>query len=203
MPSKSVTALTIVLSVAIWEIGLRQQLVSSVTAGSGEPAAKDNAELARMYSEDQADRSPKDGKPIDWRVVGPRDKERLKKMRELYSDGKLATGADYYHAAMLLQHSDAAADFLLAHELSVVAVSKGEERAKWLAAATEDRFLTNIGRPQRFGTQYRADGPDQPYRLCKVENGVTDGLRRAYNAPTLEQAKAREAEMNEKPAKSK
>jgi len=37
---------------------------------------KDNPELARLYQEDQSDRQPKDGKPIDWKVVDPRDKVR-------------------------------------------------------------------------------------------------------------------------------
>jgi hypothetical protein len=203
MRSKLVTALGVVLTVAVWEFAVRPCLVSPVVAQSDQPKAKDNEELARMYAEDQADRAPKDGKPIDWGVVGPRDKQRLKTMRELYNDGKLATAADYYHAAMLLQHSNTASDYLLAHELCVVAVAKGESRAKWLAAATEDRFLNKIGRPQRFGTQYRQDAPDPLLHLSPVEDGVTDRLRREYNAPTLDEAKALEAKLNEKLGKSK
>src|SRR5258708_34282421 len=100
---------------------------------------------------------------------------------------------------MVLQHSGKPGDFLLAHELCIVAIGKGEEQAKWLAAASEDRFLMNIGRPQRFGTQYRADKPNDPFRLYKVEDGVTDELRLAFKAPTLQKAKEREAQMNAKP----
>src|SRR5262249_23106860 len=67
----------------------------------------------------------------------------------------------------------------------IVAIAKGEENAKWLAAATEDRFLMNIGRPQRFATQYRSDGPNAEFKLYTVGPGVTDELRRALNVPTL------------------
>lgn len=74
---------------------------------------------------------------------------------------------------------------MLAHELCVVAISKGKLDAKWLAAASEDRFLMNIGRPQRFGTQYRADPVTAPYKLYTVDAGVTDELRRAASAPPL------------------
>jgi hypothetical protein len=89
-------------------------------------------------------------------------------------------------------------DFLLAHEFCVVALAKGEKEARWLAAATEDRFLMNLGRPQRFGTQYRSADPDDPVRLHKVGPGVTDGLRKEMGVPSLAEARGREAEMNEK-----
>ena len=112
----------------------------------------------------------------------------------------MKSGGDYYYAAMILQHSHEADDYLLAHELCIVAIGKGEARAKWLAAATEDRFLMDIGRPQRFGTQYRPEPPesDGPIRLYKVDAGVTDGLRREFKAPTLAEARAKEAMFNKK-----
>jgi hypothetical protein len=99
---------------------------------------------------------------------------------------------------MVLQHAPKPEDYLLAHELCVVAVSHGEARAKWLAAATEDRFLMNINRPQRFATQYRSEGPDGPLKLYTVDPAVTDGLRKALGVPTLAEAKKREAKLNEK-----
>jgi hypothetical protein len=99
---------------------------------------------------------------------------------------------------MVLQHGPAPEDYLLAHELCVVAVGKGEKRAAWLAAASEDRFLMSVGRPQRFGTQFRGDAPGGKIRLYKVDPGVTDNLRRAFGVPPLADAKAREAKLNEK-----
>jgi hypothetical protein len=164
----------------------------------GAQSQADNPELARMYTEDQSDR--KDADKIGWEKISARDATRLARAKELYQADALKTGADYYHTAMLLQHSHESSDYLLAHELCILAIAKGEERAKWLAAATEDRFLMDIGRPQRFGTQYRPEPPgsEGPIRLYKVDEGVTDTLRREFKAPTLAEAKAREAMFNKK-----
>ena len=170
------------------------------SAQAQSPTAKDNEELVRLHDEDQADRTPANAKDIDWAVVGPRDKARLARVKTLYMQNGLRTGGDYYHAAMILQHSEIADDFLLAHEFCVVAISKGknDKDTRWLAAASEDRFLMNIGRPQRFATQYRAIPSTAPFRLYKVDNGVTDELRRALDVPPLAKAKAMELEMNKK-----
>ena len=167
-------------------------------APAAPPAAVDDEELARLYKEDQADRRPPAGKEIDWSVVGPRDEARLKRVKELYAAGRLKTGADYYHAAMVLQHAAVPEDYLLAHELCVAAIAKGEERGKWLAAASEDRFLMNIGRPQRFGTQFRVSGPDGAWELYKMDEGVTDELRKALDVPPLADAKALVIKMSPK-----
>jgi hypothetical protein len=161
---------------------------------------KDNEELVRLYREDQADRAPASAKDIDWSVVGPRDKARLSRVKELYLQNNLHTGADYYRAAMILQHGDTPEDFLLAHEFCVVAIVKGknDKDTRWLAAASEDRFLMNIDRPQRFATQYRAEPVTAPFRLYRVDESVTDELRRALSAPSLAKARAREVEINRK-----
>ena len=188
------------ISLALCIIALRYVLTPrSVQAQARATAAlKDNAELARLHDEDQADRAPANAKDIDWTVVGPRDKARLARVKELYTQNKLYTGADYYYAAMILQHGAAPEDFLLAHEFCVVAIIKGknDKDTRWLAAASEDRFLMNINRPQRFATQYRADPITAPYRLYTVDEGVTDELRSALSAPSLAKAKAQEAEIN-------
>jgi hypothetical protein len=55
----------------------------------------------------------------------------------------------------------------------------------------------NIGRPQRFGTQYRAEG-EGPLRLYLVGEGVSDELREVMAVPSLSEAKAREAAFNAK-----
>lgn len=193
----------ILVALAPWLVVLRPSLtLGLVQAHAPTPqttqTTKNNEELARIFKEDQSDRMPKDGKAIDWKIVGPRDKARLARVKELYEQNGLQTGADYFYAAMILQHGEVPEDYLLAHELCVVAISKGEARAKWLAAASEDRFLMNIGRPQRFGTQYRSDGPKAPVLLYTMGAGVTDELRRAMEVPPLAEAKAREAEFNKK-----
>lgn len=190
----------IILTLSISWLWSLSPFHSSQAQAPATQTLKDNAELARMHEEDQADRTPPAGKSIDWAIVGPRDKARLARVKELYAQNRLQTGADYYHAAMILQHGNVPEDYLLAHEFCVVAISKGKNDAdtKWLAAASEDRFLMNIGRPQRFATQFRSDGLNAPIKLYTVDAGVTDELRRAFHVPTLARAKEKEAEINKK-----
>ena len=173
------------------------RLALASRGGSAELPSEDSPELARLYDEDQADRMPGNGKAIDWSVVGPRDKKRRDRIYELYEKGEIRTGKDYHRAAMVLQHALNPDEFLLAHEFCVVALCKGERDARWLAAATEDRFLMNIGRPQRFGTQYRSSGLDDRLKLYEVGKGVTDGLRRELGVPSLAQVHEQEDKMNE------
>ena len=197
MKYRTINALLILNLLTLTAVLVRPYGITPL-ASAQNPQGNDNAELARLMAEDQADRTPDDPKLIDRKIVGPRDAARLKRVKELYVQSQLKTGADYYHAAMILQHSDVADDFLLAHELCVAAISKGDARAKWLSAASEDRFLMNIGRPQRFATQFRCDGPNCEFQLYKVDETVTDELRRALDVPSLAEAKAREAKMKKK-----
>src|ERR1051326_8221462 len=108
------------------------------------PAASDNPELTKICDDDQADRQG-DIKKIDWSVVGKRDAERLKRVKEIYSEGGIHSGMDMFHAALVLQHSNLPDDYLLSHDLCVCAIATGQAPgANWLAAASEDRFLMNI-----------------------------------------------------------
>src|SRR6266851_3226466 len=84
-------------------------------------APSDNSELAKMFDEDQADRTPAAGSSIDWIKVAPRDAARLARVKQMYSSDELKTGTDYWQAALILQHGSAPEDALLAHELSVAA----------------------------------------------------------------------------------
>jgi hypothetical protein len=120
-------------------------------------AKSSTTDLKKLFEEDQAERMPGPGKNIDWEAVSQRDEAREARVKELLRSGALHSGADFYHAAMILQHAVDADDYLLAHDLCVIAIAKGEERAKWLAAASLDRFLLAIGRQQRFGTQFTAN----------------------------------------------
>jgi hypothetical protein len=159
-----------------------------------------NPELEKMYSEDQSDRQRT---PIDWSIVGPRDSQRQKRVMEMYRAGELKAGEDFFHAAMILQHGSRPEDFLLCHELCITAIFvHGDKKggwiggAKWLAAASEDRFLGSIGRNQRFGTQYKTHDPDPQWRLDPVDDDVTDWIRKAWSVPSIAEAKRRETEMN-------
>ena len=164
--------------------------------GAMPSADEASAELARLCAEDQADRTTSGG--IDWNTVAGRDALRLARVKQLVQGQALTVGLDYFHAAMVLQHAHDPDDYLLAHELSVAAASQGVEQARWLAAASEDRFLGSIGRPQRFGTQFHVDHPSGRWSLPDVDAAVTDALRRAFGAPPLAEARAQVSEMNAK-----
>lgn len=166
-------------------------LVACAAHGAMAADVDASAELARLFKQDQADRQAQD---IDWSVVGPRDAERERRVKALIAADALKSGMDYLHAAMILQHAHAPEDHLLAHDLCVIAIGKGEHRAKWLAAASLDRFLTTIDRPQRFGTQYQSKGRTDPPVLLPVDPSVTDAMRRELGVPTLAEAKQQEAE---------
>jgi hypothetical protein len=201
MPNRAVTVALVVVMISLVGIGVCPLLISrSVRAqGSANQSLKDNEELKLLHDEDQSDRTPPDAKDIDWVVVTPRDRARLSRVKELYLQNRLQTASDYYHSAMILQHGDAPEDFLLAHEFCVLAIIKGknDKDAKWLAASSEDRFLMNIGRPQRFGTQFHSEG-NGPYKLYTVDSGVADETRREMGVHSLAEARAHEAELNKK-----
>jgi len=149
-------------------------------------AKLDNAELVAIYQLDQIDRQ---SKPIDWASVSRRDTERQIRVRQLLESGEVQTGADFYHAALVFQHSDGVEGIELAHELAMVGMALGDRESRWLAAASYDRLLTRLGRSQRFGTQYISAGKDDPMHFAPVEPGVTDGMRAAMNCPKLEETR--------------
>jgi hypothetical protein len=148
----------------------------------------DSAELQALFDADQADRQIR---PPDWSVVGPRDRAREARVHEMLEAGLVVTALDYYNAAMIYQHAPGIEGSEMAHELAMISAALGNDRAKWLAAASWDRLLVRLDRGQRFGTQYTVDA-EGTKTLEEMEPGVTDAMRAAMHCPTLEEAKARE-----------
>jgi hypothetical protein len=154
-----------------------------------------NAELVRLYEEDQADR--RGGfESIDWSKVSVRDAEREKRVEEILAAGGAKVSDDYYHAAMIYQHGTTPEQAARAHELALKAVELDakNERAKWLAAASEDRRLMYEKRPQKYGTQYTKK--DGTWVLWDVDPSVTDEERAEWNVPPLAEAIERANQMN-------
>ena len=112
----------------------------------------DSPEMKAMYNEDQRVRTVQ---PIDWAAVNKSDEQRRGETRKLLDQGSLHTGTDYEEAAFIFQHSLTADDYLLAHTLAMVAITKGDSTAIWIATATLDRYLQTIGQKQIYGTQFR------------------------------------------------
>jgi hypothetical protein len=171
--------------------------IFSVCATQADPVPIDNppasnAEMKAIFDADQHDRT---GPHIDWLVVGPADMARRERTRALLAAGVLHTGADYEEAAFVFQHGEGPQDILFAHALAMVAASKGNRHAIWIAAATLDRYLQRIGQKQIFGTQFQRQGKDAPWTQEPFDRTlVSDALRRELGVPPLaaqpDQAKA-------------
>jgi hypothetical protein len=113
-----------------------------------------NAEMNAIFAEDQRVRMASE---IDWSTVNETDAKRREQTRHLLAIGALHTDKDYEEAAFVLQQDDRPEDYLLAHTLAMVAESKGNSTAIWIASATLDRYLEKIGQKQIFGTQFSSD----------------------------------------------
>jgi len=88
-----------------------------------------------------------------------------------------------YHAAWLLNHGDEPEEARLAHDLARGAAECGCAPARWLAAASFDRWCMDEGPPQKYGTQFVPEGVR--YRLWKLDAGTTDAERGAWDVPPL------------------
>jgi len=135
----------------------------------------DNAQMAQIVGADQADR--KDATHADWKKVNSADHERRAATAALLRDGKLHTGHDFESAALVFQHGESSDDYLLAHVLAMVAISKGQSGAVWISAATLDRYLQSIHQPQIFGTQFRTPDKEPTTQEPYNRNLVSDSLR--------------------------
>lgn len=148
---------------------------------ASEAAPPVNSEMKAMFDADQAART--NPAAIDWSLLTAQDEARRLRTRALLDAGQLRHADDFYFAAFIFQHGDQPDDFLLAHSLAMVAVARGRANASWIAAATLDRYLQNIGRPQIFGTQFSTppgqDTTQEPYNRALVP----DALREAVGVP--------------------
>ena len=163
-----------------------------------------NAEMAKMFAEDQAARTgikPEQYKDMVFvrRMIAD-DAARRTRTRALLDAGKLTTAEDYYAAAFVFQHGGKPVDYLLAHTLALASAARGMKDASWIAAATLDRYLQSIGQQQIYGTQFgrKGDGPmtQEPYDRALIP----DTLRTALGVPVQAEQDKRLAEMQPKPA---
>lgn len=165
---------------------------------SGGPG--DHAELQAIKVADQEDRKP--GANIDWSKVGQRDRDRLKRVRELVAAGELRTAVDFFNAALVCQHGPDLANIRLAHALATVSatIDASATSASWLSAASWDRLLMRMGKPQWYGTQFtRAKTADARWELYTIdETAVTDEERKRLGVPILAEARQRAEKLNQK-----
>lgn len=141
----------------------------------------DSAEMTAIVARDQVDRA--EISHVDEQALEKADNERRARTAALLQKGLLHTGPDFDHASLVFQHGSTSDDYLLAHVLAMISVSKGQSRAVWISAATLDRYLQSVHQPQIFGTQYKFanEGPStqEPYDRSLI----TDALRAYMGVP--------------------
>jgi hypothetical protein len=118
----------------------------------------------RLYVEDQ-----EDTKTIKDEATNAEYLQRLtvrqETLRTMLAAGQPTSGDDFLEAAFIFQHGDTADDCLFAHILAMEAMARGRASARWIAAATLDRYLQFSKQPQVFGTQYIMD-PTHPVHVA-------------------------------------
>jgi hypothetical protein len=152
-----------------------------------------NIELYRLFQSDQADRSGEG----DWENMEERDRQRRKLVAKMIEDDKLHAPDDFVHAAFIFQHGADSTSYRTAHELAMKAVELDSTymRARWIAAASKDRYLQSTGKPQIYGTQLLKRNGEwtlQPYDTT----AVTDAERASWGVPPLARQLKWEAEAN-------
>jgi hypothetical protein len=173
-----------------------QAALDRLAAKTAEHRATLNPELTQLFDDDQGDRNAKTYESIDWSKVAPRDEARRKRVDEIIAAGGAHAADDYYHAAMVYQHGNAADEIQRAHDLAAKAVEldPAHDAARWLAAAAEDRKLMYEYKPQKWGTQYKK--VDGKWIVWPVDPAITDAQRAEWDAPPLAHAYAHAAAMN-------
>jgi hypothetical protein len=141
-----------------------------------------NAEMAKIYDADQKDRQSPVTSSTNWKAIAEADRVRRERVAALLAAGSLHTADDYRKAAFVFQHGERPDHYLLAHTLAWVAVSKGDQTAAWIGAATLDRYLQSVGQPQIYGTQFVGAGAtmtQKPYNTALI----SDALRAELGVP--------------------
>lgn len=182
-------------------------LLVAAPAVAQTPPPANNAEMAKLFAEDQAVRENVPHAQMQdmafVRKMWADDAARRIRTRALLDEGKLTTADDYYAAAFVFQHGEKPEDYLLAHSLALAAVARGNAKASWIAAATLDRYLQNIGQKQIYGTQWRWPNDAPPSREPYDRQLIPDSLRTALDVPVLAEQDKDLAEMQAEQATAK
>lgn len=161
--------------------------------------AQDNTELKQMHDADQAARMQQ---PIDWEMLNMKDSLRRIRTYQLLDSGKVTTGKDYYHAAMIFQHGrfGDTTSSAMAVKLMRKALAKDSSVNRWLLAAAIDRNLMYSGKPQIYGTQYTANMQNPKMHLYTMDSTqITDAERQYYNVGTMSEIREKERQMGLEP----
>lgn len=95
---------------------------------------------------------------------------------------------DLEQAALILQHGLDTNDYLKAHYLALKSVKQGNQSARFLVAASLDRYLIAKKMPQKYGTQSFYNEKTKEEELFPVDPNVSDKERAEWNVTPIKDA---------------
>lgn len=128
---------------------------------------------------------------VDPLKVSEEDTSRRVEVLVYIQNGEIHAGRDLIYAAFIFQHGDCSAHYQFANRLAQIAMDAGFSDARWIYAATLDRYLMSLGEPQKYGTQYT--WIEGEFKLYPVDPATTDDERAQYNVPPLQEALEKQA----------
>lgn len=137
--------------------------------------------MRELFAADQAARQKE---LIDWSRLSVEDEQRRVETLAYLAKGQLCLGQSLFYAAFIFQHGNCADHFQLAHRLAARALEVGYDQARWIYAATLDRYLLSTGQDQKYGTQYIVT-EDGNWKLQPFDQATTDEERQQFNVPIL------------------
>ena len=154
-----------------------------------------NEELLALYNADRQEhaKQAKVNTP-EYKEMRLRDLQRRERVMEIIGTSDSLSAEDYFHAAWIMNHGDTATDAEKAHRLALQASELGHRPARWLAAASYDRWQLYQGKPQKYGTNYIYNGKKD--RLWDVDPSTTDEERAAWDVPPLAEQRRKAEEAN-------
>ena len=150
--------------------------------------ATDNPVLTALGREDQ-----------DYQMgkkVTRKDQDRVVLVLEQIGAGKVATAADRFNAAIVLQHTPmtfrndslmavSPDNYLLGHHLATAAFAAGYAPARALVAQSIDRYLSLTTGVQKYGTNRFINQKTGKEELAPIDRATTDAERARYGVPPL------------------
>lgn len=121
-------------------------------------------------------------------ILAASDLMHRQQVYQFLSQSLLIEAVDLYRAALVLQNTDTASckeNHMLAYYLAMESAKKGHEEAKYLAAASLDKYLIYSGLRQKYGTQVGRDRFGR-YYVSPFDTSTTDADRAVWNVPPLD-----------------
>lgn len=144
--------------------------------------------LRKLAKEDQDSRRGKE--------VASTDEERVKIVLSLIGQGELKAPEDKFNAALVLEHtpftfcekrlvSTSPDNYLLAHHLFKSAFEAGYKGARYLVAASIDRYLSMTEGYQKYGTNRIINQETGKEELVPIDRKTPDSEPAKYGVPPL------------------